>query len=500
MTTNQEPKRIAIFIVAYNAVTTLTKVLDRIPESIRKRVEEIYVFDDSSKDDTYLVGMGYKTVHQLYNLNIYRNPQNLGYGGNQKKGYEYALQSGYDIVALLHGDGQYAPECLEDLIAPVERGEADAVFGSRMMQSGAALRGGMPFYKWIGNRILTAFENRMLGMRLTEFHSGYRVYNIRALAQIPFRANSDDFHFDTEIIIQFHQHRLRIMEKPIPTYYGDEICYVNGLKYAFNVVRSVLQYRLQVAGFTSHPKFAPPENYPAKHSPHSSHRVVAEAIRGRDLRILDVGCAAGRIAELIQNPGTEIVGIDLEDCPGRNPRIGRFIQQDLERGFDPEGLGQFDYVLLADVLEHLRNPREILEKCRRCLRPEGVVIVCVPNVAHWSVRFSLLFGSFRYGSRGILDATHVHFYTRTSISRLLRESGFRITRFQATPAPLPDLWPEMAGHPFMRLAHGAGRLLARAWKTLFGYQFVVTAVLVEPAGSSLNHEAHEQGNNRETTN
>jgi 2-polyprenyl-3-methyl-5-hydroxy-6-metoxy-1,4-benzoquinol methylase len=470
--------------VAYNAVSTLTRVLDRIPESVRRRVSEIYVFDDSSKDDTYLVGMGYKAVHQMYNLSIFRNPSNLGYGGNQKQGYDYALRMGYDVVVLLHGDGQYAPEVLEDLIGPVERGEADAVFGSRMMPPRAALKGGMPLYKWLGNRVLTGFENRLLGMDLTEFHSGYRVYSTRALAQVPFRENSDDFHFDTEIIVQFHQHGLRIAERPIPTYYGDEICYVNGLKYAFNVAKSVMQYRLQRAGFRRYAKYDLAQPYARKYSAGSSHQRIARLVRGRDLRILDVGCAGGTIAGLIDNPNTEIVGIDREDVPGRSPRIARFVQQDIEQGFDPSGLGTFDYILLADVLEHVRNPREVLEKCRACLRPGGSVVVAVPNVGHWSVRFSLLFGRFNYRPRGILDATHVHFYTKSSIRRLLTEAGYRVARLDATPVPVPDLFPELARNWLVRFGHALATGLARLWKALFGYQFVITAVPERPAAAS----------------
>jgi len=124
-----------------------------------------------------------------------------------------------------------------------------------MMHPYDALKGGMPLYKWLGNRILTTFENWMLGMKLTEFHSGYRAYAVKALAQVPFRENTNDFHFDTEIIIQFHQHKLRILERPIPTFYGSEICYVNGMKYAWNIVRSVVQYRLHLAGFRRYAKY-----------------------------------------------------------------------------------------------------------------------------------------------------------------------------------------------------------------------------------------------------
>ena len=243
-------KRVAVFIVAYDAVSTLSSVLDRIPESVWERAEEVFVFDDSSRDDTYAVGMEYKKLHGRAKLSVYKNERNLGYGGNQIRGYRYAIEKGYDIVALLHGDAQYAPEALPELLKPLEAGEADAVFGSRMMEKGRALEGGMPLYKYVGNRILTTFQNTMLGMSLSEFHSGYRLYSCAALSQVPFHRNTHDFHFDTQIIIQLHAAGLRIVEVPIPTYYGDEACGVDGLRYAKDVVRSVLQYQLHRLGLS----------------------------------------------------------------------------------------------------------------------------------------------------------------------------------------------------------------------------------------------------------
>src|SRR5438045_2211847 len=117
-------------------------------------------------------------------------------------GVPLAIENGLDIVVLLHGDGQYAPEILPDIVEPLELDKCDAVFGSRMMEPGAARRGGMPLYKYLGNKVLTQFENAFLEMNLSEFHSGYRVYSVEALKRLPFEANSDDFPFDTQIIIQ----------------------------------------------------------------------------------------------------------------------------------------------------------------------------------------------------------------------------------------------------------------------------------------------------------
>ena len=225
-------------------------------------------------------------------LTVIRHPGNLGYGGNQKAGYQMAIEHGLDIIVLLHGDGQYAPECLADIVAPLERGEGDVVMGSRMMVKGAARKGGMPLYMYVGNRILTSIENRLLGTELTEFHSGYRAYNVKALESIPFHDNSDGFHFDTQIIIQLVDAGKRIVEVPIPTYYGDEICYVNGLRYARDVTRDVVRYRLSKLGFTSGDTFGIGDDYPVKEAQDSSHAIILRWIAQMPpARVLDLGCS-----------------------------------------------------------------------------------------------------------------------------------------------------------------------------------------------------------------
>src|SRR5581483_10086661 len=219
-------KRIGILIVAYNASATLAQVLDRIPRDWAPRISEILVCDDCSQDSTYLVGLGYQQREQELPLRVVQHSRNLGYGGNQKEGYRWAIDAGLDIVVLLHGDGQYAPEVLPTIVEPLELDKCDAVFGSRMLEPGAARRGGMPLYKYVGNRILTRLENAVVGADLSEWHSGYRAYRVDALRAVPFEDNSDGFDFDTQIILQFLEAGRRIIEIPIPTYYGDEICYV----------------------------------------------------------------------------------------------------------------------------------------------------------------------------------------------------------------------------------------------------------------------------------
>ena len=158
------------------------------------------------------------------------------------------------MVAMVHGDGQYAPEALPSLLEPLIKGEADMVFGSRMSERGKALRGGMPLYKYFGNRILTCVQNRLTGLNLSEYHSGYRLYSVAALKKIPFESFTNTWHFDTQIILALVERDMRIVERPIPTYYGDEICHVNGIPYAINCMLTTYRFsRNRRRGIMSYP-------------------------------------------------------------------------------------------------------------------------------------------------------------------------------------------------------------------------------------------------------
>ncbi len=473
-------KRIGILIVAYNAVTTLTKVLQRIPEDVWENVEEVVVFDDASKDSTYELAIGYKTITGIEKLHVIKNDQNQGYGGNQKLGYQYFMEKGFDVVVLLHGDGQYAPEILSHLYAPIVAGEADAVFGSRMMSEyGGAIKGGMPLYKYVGNRILTFFENFTLGMHLTEFHSGYRAYSLEALRQIDFLQMTNDFHFDTEIIIKLQHQGFRIKETPIPTYYGDEICYVNGLKYAQDVAKSVMRYKRTIRSLERYPEYAEYfVHYPLKESKYSSHYFFSR-LAGRNNKILDIGCGEGFFAAKIAQAGNSVVGIDLLPKAKIDSAFEKYISADFDRGLDDAkaelGDRKFDRVLLQDVLEHLRVPERLLQDCRPLLKPYGQLLVSVPNVANITVRLSLLIGRFEYAQRGILDKTHLRFFTRRTVRRLLEEQGYEIVGERMTVIPIELAFGLSADNLLM---HGLNRLLAMltlALPNIFGYQIIFVA-------------------------
>ncbi len=462
--------RIGILVVTYNAVSTLQATLDRIPVGFRDQIDEIIISDDASHDDTVDVGLAWREANSVPTT-VVRHISNLGYGGNQKAGYKLAMDKGLDIVVLLHGDGQYAPEALPDMVAPLIRGEADAVFGSRMMVPGSARDGGMPLYKYLGNRILTMVENKLLDADLTEFHSGYRAYRMSALAGLPIEFNTDQFDFDTQIIVQLLDAGKRIVEIPIPTYYGDEICYVDGMKYARDVVRDVVQYRLTKVGIGTHSWVPTSAEYDLKEGEGTSHTVIMNLLQGLPPgRVLDLGCSGGRLSERVRALGHHVVGVDSMEIPGVRERVDEFALGDLEDGIPTAVGGDFDLVIAADVIEHVRDPGRLLRQMADVLGPDGQLIISTPNFAHWYSRGRTTLGTFDYDRRGILDATHLRFFTRKSLRRLFTANGLDLLELTYTGLPLAVLSRDDSWRS--RLAGRIDRRLVRLRPTVFGYQFV----------------------------
>lgn len=234
--------KIGILVVAYNAEATIQSTLERIPLEFIPKIFSVLISDDQSSDLTSYRAENF-AKSSLFPIQVIVQPVNLGYGGNQKFGYSWAIQNGWDFVILLHADGQYAPEFLPKIIQPLILGEADAVFGSRMIIKKDALKGGMPMYKWVGNQILTRFQNKLAGQNFSEWHSGYRAYRVSALKNVDLGGLSNGFRFDTQIILALLANKNRITEIPVPTYYGDEISHVNGIEYAREIIWDTLRYR-----------------------------------------------------------------------------------------------------------------------------------------------------------------------------------------------------------------------------------------------------------------
>ncbi len=234
------PMKVCVVLPAYNAASTLKRTLADIPPG----VDEIILVDDASQDNT-------AELARSLGLKVFVHQKNTGYGGNQKTCYENALKSGADIVVMLHPDYQYDPTAITQLIEPILKGRADAVFGSRMMKGGA-LEGGMPLWKHNANILLTALENVVLGIYLTEYHSGFRAYSAGYLRSVNFEANSNGFVFDTEIIVQGVAKYMKFEEVPIRTRYFDEASSIKlgpSVLYGLNILKTLFKFVLYKSGF-----------------------------------------------------------------------------------------------------------------------------------------------------------------------------------------------------------------------------------------------------------
>ena len=439
-------KKLLVLIVAYNHEKFIKSVLDRIDDNLFKAYEvEVLINDDSSTDNTLNITKDYikNNTDKKIKYTVLSNPVNQGYGGNQKIGFLYAIKNNFDFVALVHGDGQYAPEYLETLIKPLNDENTDAVFGSRMINKNGAIKGGMPFYKYIGNKILTFYQNKLFNKNFTEFHSGYRIYKVQSLKKIPYELNNNDHSFDNEIIIQLLIANLNIKELPIPTYYGDEISYVNGLRYAFQVFIANAKAKVQKYGIFYDRKYnfksENYDNYKLKEKFDSPHKRAVDRIKEGSY-VLDIGCHSTKLAKILNDTkNCKITAIDKSEKLENSSFIEKYFSFDLDNGLPDLDYNKFDYILLLDVIEHLKNPEEFMTRLKQKTEknPNLKIITSTGNVGFLIIRLMLLFGSFNYGHKGILDKTHTRLFTFSSFKNLMVQTGFNIKRISGVPAPIP---------------------------------------------------------------
>ena len=237
-------KKVVVILPAYNAALTLQKIVEELPNDL---VDEVILTDDASTDNTVEV------ANKLGIKHIVCHEKNLGYGANQKTCYSKALELQADIIIMLHPDYQYTPKLIPSMAYIIANDIYPVVLGSRIL-GGGALKGGMPLYKYIGNRLLTFFQNLMTGAKLSEYHTGYRAFAAEVLRNIDFMKNSDSFVFDNEMLSQIIYAKYNIAEITCPTKYFKEassISFRNGILYSLGVLRVSIQHFLQLNNIMS---------------------------------------------------------------------------------------------------------------------------------------------------------------------------------------------------------------------------------------------------------
>lgn len=470
-------KKLLIYVVAYNHEKFIEKTINRINDKVFEKYEtEILISDDKSKDTTFqIINKIKENFKKNCKISILSNSQNQGYGGNQKIGYFYAIKNKFDYVVLLHGDGQYAPELIEQLLEKIENDGAGAIFGSRMMEKGSALKGGMPFYKFLGNKILTFIQNRLLKANLSEFHSGYRVYSVETLKKLPFNLNSNNYSFDTEIIIQLLFANEKISELPIPTYYGEEISYVNGIYYAYQIIIESIKARIQKYNILYERKYDVGEKkniYLSKVDFKSPHSEAIKRIKQNSF-VLDIGCNDGTVAnELIKKKNCKVIGADQE-IKNLKYEITQFQKIDLDNSFPDIKYDEVDYILILDVIEHIKDPESFMSKLYQKVSDNEKVeiIISTGNISFIIIRLMLLFGFFNYGKRGILDRTHTRLFTFNSMRSLIKGSNFKIKEVLGIPCPFPIV---LKSKSISKILLNINSCLIFLSKSIFSYQMFLT--------------------------
>lgn len=478
---NNLKKRLLIFIVAYNAQLTLREVLDDIsPEIFKKLIVEILIIDDASEDAAHIIVQGYKNEYANPVITFLRNPVKSSYGACQKLAFEYAIQNNFDIVSLLHANGKYPANRLWDLVRPICEDNMSFVFGSRLKNNDEASGNDIspqdtPFYKIIANQILTFIQNKILNTKLTEFHSGFRAYKVEELKCIPYERNSDEYHFDTQVLIQLLKKGVKYEEISIPGYHGEELQYVKGLNYALNVLKttflsrihdlSILYQREYDLGFDN-------THYTAKLGYVSSHSLAIESVRN-NTKVLDIGCNQGFIAREIKKKNCWVAGVDYYPVINSSC-IDEFSILDLNKPELLPNISNFDHVLMLDVIEHVENPEHLLDVIReKSGRRCPILTITTGNIAFIIIRLQLLFSQFNYGKQGILDMTHKRLFTFGSLKRILGQCGYDIIKIRGIPAP----FPKAIGANFIsKILIGLNLFFIKFSKSLFSYQIYIEAV------------------------
>jgi len=244
-------KNVVVVMPAFNAAKTLQQTYDEVRE--QQLVDHIILVDDKSRDETVAV------AQELEGVQVHVHAQNTGYGGNQKSCYRLALEAGADIVVMIHPDYQYTPKLLPAMVSMIGNELHPCVLGSRIL-GGYSLKGGMPGWKYIANRVLTLIENMLLGAKLSEYHTGYRAFSREILERIDLSSNSDDFVFDNEMLAQIVWHGFTIGEVSCPTKYFAEASSINfsrSVKYGFGCLSTGLKFRLSKWGWIKPRLFFP---------------------------------------------------------------------------------------------------------------------------------------------------------------------------------------------------------------------------------------------------
>lgn len=471
-----EPRsRVALFVFDCPGSDALRELLDQIPESLADRIEEVILIQQGERGWPTAFEPGLAESRQL-EVRFHRNPRPFDYGSARKAAFEYALGAGFEHVAVLRGDGSHPVAALAELLDAVRTHPGDLVLASRQGRLPAAPDAAT----WLADRLerplATRFCERVLGLGLGDYLSSLRVYPCAALRCIPYQLNADDWRFETEILIQFRALGVPIREVMVAPSWRESASAGDTVRRVLRNCLAPLDYRLHQLHVTRRGQYLLDHGtrYTLKLSRTSSHMAIVESIRP-GTRVLDLGCSQGLLARPLGEKSVEVTGLDARPPGDTYQGLAEYYQRDLEEPCEIPVGRVFDYVVVADVIEHLRNRTQLLRSARRYLKEGGRLIISTGNVALWFYRLSLLVGRFEYGPRGVLDATHVHLYTRATFRREVERAGFHVLRERVTSLPFEVVFESTGRSRLIQRLSEAYHFLARLWPEMFAYQFILEA-------------------------
>jgi 2-polyprenyl-3-methyl-5-hydroxy-6-metoxy-1,4-benzoquinol methylase/glycosyltransferase involved in cell wall biosynthesis len=475
---------IGLFLFGCADRERLRQTLERIPAAAAAWLREVVVVPQP----TAALGMG--DIEELARssrlpVRLHRDPRDSGYGGARRAAFEYALVRGFDYAIQMRGDGLHPPEALPGLLYSALADGQRVVIASRLLDRAETLRAGMTLARLAAHALATGFQNRALGLSLSDYHSSYRLYAASVLRAIPFQLNATDRRFETQILIQCRALGVPLREVPVlPAWkeYGDGY---HGLREVVRGCVTAVDYRLHQMHITRRGCFFVEQDvhYTLKRSPTGSHMQIVDSIRPGSF-VLDLGCSQGLLAGPLREKNVRTIGVDSGPPERLSAELEAYYRRDLEQPLELPLGRVFDYVVVADVIEHLRQRTQLMRSARRFLKQDGRLIISTPNVALWFYRLSLLAGRFEYGPRGVLDETHVRLYTGASFRREVERAGFQVIHRRVTALPFEVVFQSTGRSRLVRVIAEAYHLLARAWPSLFAYQFILEAEII-----TLDHEA-----------
>ncbi len=464
---------IVLFLFDCSDSGALRKTLERIPGPVWGWLEEVVIVIGPCTDPAS-VEIEKLSPRADQPVLIHRLPSESGYGGARKAAFEYALRKGFSHVLLLRGDGAQPPESLPRLLVPIHTDPEQAVLATRIEFRHRPV--GMAPIRWLVHALANGTMNRILGLRLADYDTGLRLYPCAALRRIRFQLNSGDRQFDTQVLIQLRALGIEIKEVlALPAWreLNDDAA---GVRHVLRNFGTAIDYRLHQLHVNRRGRYFVEKDvhYTLKLSRTGSHMQIVDAIEPGS-QVLDLGCSQGLLAKPLSEKNVSVVGIDIGPPSQLSRDLKDYYRRDLDVPLDVPLGRDFDYVVVSDVIEHLRNRHELLVGARRFLKETGRLIISTPNIALWFYRLSLLVGRFEYGPRGVLDQTHVHLFTRATFQREIEQAGYKVVSQRVTALPFEVVFRSTGRSRLMRSISELYHALARMWPEMFAYQVILEA-------------------------